>query len=119
MSLAVMVVISGKFKLSNTSFFSGVFTQLFCFLSQARFLKFKLGYDRLFLIDGKGSKNYNLTVDNLKRIMNMPQRKQEYRPLATSKMVKKSAAVGDAAFAYFQKHGTFPTKREDIKEFLN
>ena len=49
----------------------------------------------------------------------MSQPKQQPRPLATSKMVKTSAAVGDAAFAYFQKYGTFPTKKEDIKEFLN
>jgi hypothetical protein len=53
------------------------------------------------------------------RIVNMPQPKQQSRPLATSKMLRASAAVGDAAFAYFQKYGTFPTKKEDLKAFLN
>ncbi len=31
---------------------------------------------------------------------------------ATAKDVRAAAAVGDAVFAYFEKHGRFPTSRE-------
>jgi DNA-binding transcriptional regulator LsrR (DeoR family) len=36
------------------------------------------------------------------------------KPQATAKDVKSAAAVGDAAFAYFKKHGSFPTSKEQL-----
>ncbi|WP_181161509.1 hypothetical protein [Maribrevibacterium harenarium] len=46
--------------------------------------------------------------------MPLPKARQE-KPKATAKDVKSSAAVGDAVFAYFQKHGRFPTSKEQLQ----
>ncbi|RBO82664.1 hypothetical protein [Marinomonas aquiplantarum] len=45
--------------------------------------------------------------------MPLPKARQE-KPKATAKDVKSAAAVGDAAFAYFKKHGSFPTSKEQL-----
>lgn len=37
------------------------------------------------------------------------------KPKATAKDVKSAATVGDAVFAYFQKHGKFPTSKEQLQ----
>lgn len=46
-------------------------------------------------------------------IMPLPKATQE-KPKATAKDVKSAAAVGNAAFAYFKKHGSFPTSKEQL-----
>lgn len=46
--------------------------------------------------------------------MPLPKARHE-KPKATAKDVKSAATVGDAVFAYFQKHGKFPTSKEQLQ----
>jgi hypothetical protein len=43
--------------------------------------------------------------------MPLPKARQD-KPQATARDVK--SAAGDAAFAYFKKHGSFPTSKEQL-----
>ncbi len=40
---------------------------------------------------------------------------QPVKQKATARDVKRSAEVGNAVMAYFLKHGTFPTSKDNLK----